>query len=313
MSVQAYRIAFLQTVKEQLFANSDFINASESHDGYASDNKTVKVPQAGTTPDITLNRSVWPMMAEERQDDTLSYDLIKFDTGLIKIQDIEDMWLSYDKRASVLRSYTDKLNQQIGDRAMYQWAEDFVADSKTFIPTSGTLYAAAGIGPNGTTGNRRGLTLNDLAAAKGKISADNLNVTGGKLHCLVPAQVWQRFLQDNPTSLSSFYMGSPNLLTGSVAKVLDINIYERSYTQTYTNAATPIRNATGAAVAVTDVYGILVWHQDCVARAKTPINLFLETQRADYQGAIMSADIMFEAVKSRSDYKGVSTIVQASA
>lgn len=304
---QVYKTAFLTTVQEQLFAKNEFILASVNDDPYVT-NKTVERPQAGSTPDITVDRANYPMPVETRIDDKLSYNLHKYDTGAILIEDIEKIWLSYDKRASIIKSYMDKLNARLGDRAIEAWSQTFSAAPA--VKTTGT--SATGIAPiGGGTGARLGLALADFFTATGLIVSDDFEANDGMINALIPANIYYNFIANNKELLNSQYMGTANLPTGAVSKIAGVNIFLRSKTINYSNASTPVRNAIGAAPAATDVQGILFWHKDAVCKAKSAIKIFADEDEATYQGSIISAQVLFEAELTRLDGKGICTIVQA--
>jgi hypothetical protein len=301
---------WVNDIKEKLFAGVDFVKNSQSHDEFV-DNKTVHIPQAGTIPAVAKNRAVFPATISQRTDTDNSYDLAEFTTDPILIRDIEEMQVSYNKRQSVLSHHIRTMNDRLGLEALYTWA------GATLYTASGQIVLTTGTGtstiaPPGGTSATKGVLLVDIANAAAKLDEDEVPSTGRFL--VMPSKVYWNFVEVNKAQLLNLdynkNLSNEDISTGIVAKVYNFNIIPRSYTAVYADAATPTLKAVGAATATTDCWGIVGWQQDCVAKALGDIKMYVNEDQAPYYGSIMSAMVMFACAKTRSDGKGIVTIVQ---
>jgi hypothetical protein len=293
-----------QAVAEKLFSDMDYVKNSVSHDNYV-DYKTVHIPQAGALPSVEKDRTVYPAPISERTDTDKEYSLSSFSIDPIRIGDVDELQVAYDKRTSVLDHHIRKLNDRLALEANFQWADP----SQTTYVTTGT--ATANIAPPSATGNRKALTLSDLGNAAAKLDEDN--VSRSNRWCVMPAKVYWSFLEENKGEiLRKDYMNSANLPTGAVNQVYDFNIAIRDFTVTYTAAGA--RKPVGSAAATTDEWGILCYQQDYVARALGSIEVYIEENKAAYYGGLFSSEVLFGATRMYTDVSnqatGVITIKQ---
>ncbi len=84
-------------IQENLYENNEFLSKSTDHSGYVT-NKTVHLPQAGSDPDVEVDREVVPASVTKRTDTDLTYDIHEFTTTPTLVQDFEELQLSYSKR-----------------------------------------------------------------------------------------------------------------------------------------------------------------------------------------------------------------------
>ena len=295
-------IAFTRVIKDKLFAGNEFVRNSTSHDSEVNNDK-VQIPGSGTISAIEEDRSSYPITVETRTDDRVEYDLIEFSTPLIRIPEKDRVELSYDKTASVLRQFTNKLADSVALRALYNWAE-----AAPQVETTGT--AAAGIAPPGGTGNRQPLELVDLANAAAILDGQNVSQMGRYL--IVPSLVYWNFVNNNKAQLLNLdynrTLTNEDIASGIVAKVYGWNIVPRSYTVVYDN--TDALKAVGAATAATDQWGMVGFQMDEVCRALGSIKIYSQLNAPEYQADLYSATIRFGSAKMRSDGVGVVTIRQ---
>jgi len=290
-------------IEEKLFANNEFIMSSVSHDAFV-DNKTVHVPQAGSLPSVSVNRSSFPATISQRTDTDLTYDLINFTSDPILIRDLDALQVNYDKRMSVTSQQINKMNDRLGLEFLYR-----AAQATASVTTTGT--AAASLNSPGATGNRNGLILADMASAASKLDGDDVPSQGR--HMVIPYNVYWNFVNAEKASLLNLdYQGGlteADIQSGVVAKIYGFKIYVRSYTVVYDSAGA--KKAIGAATATTDDWGIVGWQEDAVARAKGDIKVFIDEDKPEYYGSVYSNEINFAAKALRSDLKGIVTIQQA--
>ena len=308
---QTVKQAFLKDIQEKLFAGAGFVKESVSHDQWVT-NDVVNIPQSGALPDVVADRSTLPATIKQRTDDNKTYSLIEFSTDPIVLNDTELLRLSYNKRQSVISHHIAKMNDRIALQAMYQWASTgaLLSAGGQIILTSDSTNADATANAPGATGNRNSIALADIAAAAGKLDDDDVPQDGR--YMIIPAKMyWNHLLGHNQSIMSRDYNPDPEALKmGAVKKLYGINIIPRSYTTVYANAATPTLKAVGAATATTDCFGTVVYQRDQVAKALGSIKFFEQKDAPEYYGDIISAKVLFNATKLRTDAKGIATIVQ---
>ena len=313
MATDVRTIAFTKIIKEKLFAGSEFVLKSLSHDAFVND-ITVEIPISGTLPDIVENRTSYPIAVTTRTDTKQTYDLIEFSLGVIKVSEKEQKELSYDKSASIMKQHIDKLNDRIALRAAYNLggAGLLSTGAGNIVLTTGT--ASASIAPPGSVGtlSPKGLMLVDMANAAKKLDKDNLPREGR--YCLMPSDMYWDFVEINKAQLLDIdfnkNLSNGDISDGVVAKVYGFNIMLRPHTLLYANVATPTIKAVGAVAAATDVWAAICWHQNEVSRAKGTPKVYSEIGSPTYQGNLYSATQRFNNSQMRTDGTGIVTIVQ---
>ena len=138
---------WVRDIEEVLFAeNNEFLRASVNHDAFVV-NKTVHVPQAGSLPGATKNRTVFPAPIIDRADTTLDYELDSFSIDPVRIGRIDEVQISYAKRQSVMKQHVNILMDIIAREGIFNWASDTGANQ---VRTSGST--ASDNLPPGATG-----------------------------------------------------------------------------------------------------------------------------------------------------------------
>lgn len=304
---EVLRTTFLTVIQNELFRGAEFLRFATNHDAFVND-KTVEIPQAGTTPDVTIDDGdvSLPLAISKRTDDKRSYNLKNFRTAPIVIERSEELETSYQKAASVIQSDVDKLNETIGDFGANEWSIDPTEFASNIVPTTGSASANCITGD--MTGSRKSLSTKDLSRARSIMGGQNVP-NNDRFYCLMPSNVYWDFLDANENVLDTDFMNRGNLPEGMVAKVHGWHIFNRATTSFYA-AGAGTKNAFGAAVSATDEQGILCWNETTVARALGSVEVFANLGKAELQGDLYSALIRFQATLLRNDGKGVVTIVQ---
>ena len=299
---QVVTTAFTKVIKEKLFAGAEFVKTAFSHDAFVND-KTVEIPTAGTLPDVEEDRSSYPIAVTERTDDKVSYNLIEFSLGAIRLPEKEMKELSYDKAASIVAHHMRKLNNRIALRALYNWAQATPPIVTSGVATTGGL-------PPGATGSRQPLMMVDIADAAAKLDAEN--VAEENRYLIIPSNVYWNFVEANKAYLVSLdynkNLTNGDIANGIVSKIYGFNIIKRAYTCVYDGS--DVLKAVGAATAATDQWGIIGYQADEVCRALGSVKVYLNKDDALYQGDLYSATVRFNAQQMRGGNIGVVTILQ---
>ena len=297
---------WVQDIQENLFMQSVFVPMSVSHDSYVV-NKTVHVPQAGSNPSVSVDRSSVPATISTRTDSDNSYNLNEYSTDPILIKNLDELQISYDKRNSVIGQHIMTLSETVGNYVAYKWS---IASGTGVYNTTGSASATA-LAPS-ATGTRKAVTLQDIATIAAKLDKDNMPRTGRKL--LMPVDMfWQLFTISEVVRASYNGFQVNALATGVVAQLFGFDIMIRPSVVVYDNSFDI--KAVGAAGATTDNLGCLAWHTSAVAKALGSIDLFADSGdngkgKPEYYGIILSALVMLGASKLRSDNKGIAMLVQ---
>lgn len=288
---------FSNDLAKQLFPSGNFLSYAKNDDAYVNNN-SVELPNSGTLPAVTVNRSSFPATATQRTDTAGQYILAEFSTAPTNFQFSEGLMIAYNKRADLLEQHVKMINQKGEETALYNWA----ATGITVVPTTGSARATSS--PS-ATGTRKALTAADVIKAINVLNQQDVPVEGRKI--IVPADMYGDMLAiDNFVRADSF--GTPNIPTGLIGRVYGCDVFMRSSVTVYTGTTIKAQGAAGAAA---DNQGAIVWHPDFVRRAKGASKVLLRMDDPLYYGDVLSAVARFGAVRARLDNKGVVAIVEA--
>ena len=150
---------WIDDIVENFFPDNSFISRSVDHSSYVN-NHTVHIPQAGSAPSVTKNRSEFPASIGTRSDSELTYDLDIYDVPPLRVQHLADVELSYDKRQSMLKQSKETLQNFVHMDILKTW----VPSSPTTVVTTGS--AAAAHVHSTATGNRKAMTRAEVEKTK---------------------------------------------------------------------------------------------------------------------------------------------------
>jgi hypothetical protein len=293
-------------IEGNLFKNNEFLLASTDAGQYVLQGKVVHIPQAGGLPSIVKNRSSLPATVVQRGDTDVTYTLDEFTTDPILIPNAETFELSYNKRESVLSEYESSLRQTVADNLLIDWC-----------PTGGsglvtrTTGASTATHLDGTTGNRKKLSVTDLKNAQLQLNKQNVPMEGR--YALLSADMFQQLTDDMSATQYRDFSAAYDVKDGVLGRLFGFNIMMRGGVATYTNDTVPVVNPYGASANVDDNDGVLCWQIGAVERALGQISFFERIGDPTYYGDIYSVSVRMGARKRRSDAKGIIAIVQAAA
>lgn len=288
-------------IAAQLFRDNTFLRRSKNDDAFV-DNRTVHLPQSGAKPNVERARAILPAVITQRTDTIVDYDLIEFTSDPTLITDIDEIEVSYDKRASVLGDHSMQINDSIADYLAYAWAPSLASN---IISTTGSTSRAASA--PGATGTRKILTKADVLSAKVFMDRNDIPLDGRFL--LLNADMYNDLLQDS-TLLNRDYMTTPNLETGSVGRLFGFEIYVRSLVGRYGTGSVTPKDPTAANATTDNAYG-LAWQQNFVRAAKGGVKVYADENKPEYYGSIFSAMSRAGGSKAYSNQRGVCALVEA--
>lgn len=289
-------------IKEQLFPTNTFIGQCVREDELVS-NKRVHHAEAGELPEVTIGAITLPATITKREDIDLSYEVVPFRTKPTRIENIEEIEVNYNLRQSVINGHTRQLNRKMMDYFPYLWAPNVAAN---ILDTSGANRQASG---PGVTGERKAFTKNDILEIKTQMDATDIPMEGRFI--LLTPQMLADLLRD-PQLLSSDYIQTPNLVTGSVGRIFGFEIYMRSFVGRYAAGSTDPK-AIGAANAADDNAFALAWQRDQVRAALGTTKIFYNDDEPTLYGSVFSTESRAGGNRGFENWDGVYAIREKAA
>lgn len=291
---------FSKELQENLFPNNEFYKQSKLDGGIDVKAKTVEVPQAGSTPTVTKNATVFPLTIGTRTDDVLTYSVDLYNTEPIHIQDVNEMVINYSKRSDVIKDHARTLNTRIADEMAYSWAP---TAGSNIIVTTGTADGTA-LAP-GATGTRKVITYDDIVSLAMMFDIDDIDMSARNL--LVDTRLYAQLLKIDQFINFDYFNRKPTV-DGQVGEIFGMKVFKRSKS-TYFDVSN-VKKAVGAAGAASDNLAILAWADNCVRRAEGNVKMYADMDKPEYLGSIFNASVRAGATIGRTDSKGVYALVQ---
>jgi len=294
---------WINDIVANLFMQNPHLNAAYNADGFVYEGKVVHIPNAGTKPLTTKNRSTYPGTVITRTDVDITFSLDEFSSDPIKIANADKYELSYDKRASVMGAQYNSIAEAIGTWFFYYWAPTVLAQMARCTGTT----AAATVG----TGVRNILMLADIQNMQKLFNKQN--IPQADRFAQLDADLYNQLLnQLNATTYRDF-SAAMNLEAGVVGKLFGFTfLAPRSTVLVYDNSTTPIPyDPTQTPVAATANAAGLFWHKDSVIRALGHNDFFENLNDPLYYGDVYSTLVRAGGRIRRNDGAGVAVLVQA--
>lgn len=293
---------FTRQIKENLYPANEFYKNSIDHSMFVNGNK-VNVPQSGSDPTLIVDPVSFPLPVESSEETALEYEIHTHATKPTHITDDEELVVSYEKRAHVLRKHINTINTSVADWMLYDWSG---VDSTSMVRTSGA--DGSSLAP-GATGTRKKITYANLLAVSTLMDTQDIPADGR--FGVIPAHMYNELL-DIDRFIDYDKRGKADLIAqGFIGEIFGIKLYKRSRAGIWTNAGTPVLKAPGAATATSDNMAALFWHKDSVARAEGGVKVYLNPDKAEYLGGLFNARVRAGGHIDREDKKGVVALIQA--
>ena len=292
-------------IEGNLFKNNEFLLASTDASQYVLMGKVVHIPQAGALPNIVKNRAFTgsPIIATQRTDTDVTYALDEYTSDPIQIPNADTIELSYSKRESVLMEHEAALRQTIADIMIINWCPS-VAGS--IIRTTGEDTDTH---LTGTTGTRKKMVTKDVKNAQKVMNKQNFPMEGR--YALLSADMYSQLQDDMTQTQYRDFSSAMDEKTGVIGKLFGFTFYQRSAVASYTNDATPVVNAFGAAANVDDNDIALFWQVSAVERAVGATKFYQDQNNPLYFGDIYSMLQRMGGRKRRTNQEGIVALVQA--
>jgi len=287
---------FARDLVEKLYPQNSFITQSVNDTSFVNGDEVV-LPHAGALPTVKQDRT-GKGTAVKRDDTFIKYTLHEFTTDPNWIQFSEKLLANYDKRASILYNHRMVLEDTLARFIASQWAK---ADITNPSKTTGTSRA-----PSAGKGNAKALTLEDLLSIQERMNKDDIPQEGR--FALITASMLRDLLKIKEVQSLDFNNKKP-LVNGSVGSFLGITFYIRSSANVFTKTGATVRGINDT-VQDTDTAGALFWHRAFVRKAQGSVKVFLENDKVEYYGDLMSCLVRCGATQSRKDGKGVYNLIE---
>lgn len=287
-------------IMENFYADNPHLAVAANVSGDVLNGKVVHIPQAGTASGGEKNRTVFPAGIVTRGDTEVTYALDDFTTNPVRIPNIEQYELSYDKRKSILDNDRNFMSEFIGTDIFYKWANGLTGAN--LIRTTGSNIDATA---PGATGSRKAFTRNELKKARAVISNSMKVVRTDSLYCFMPLSM----IDSLSAELDKvFYLTDEEKRLGIVGKLDGFNIVPIT-TRLVADAAGAIK-AVGAVAAATDNEVAVCISKDAVEFALGSMEVFSDEKNPVYFSDIFSFQQRYGGRRRRSDNAGVVNIVQ---
>lgn len=290
-------------IVEALYAANPHLALAVNADEYVLAGKVVHLPQAGASPAVTRNRSIYPAVAVRRTDTEVTYTLDEYSSDPVHITNAESIEASYPKRDSVLKDTKNALSEAVGIDMLYKW----VPTGVTILRTSGTSYAeiiAAHL--DSATGYRRAITRADVKKAAKQFN--KWGIPAADRYIMLDAEMYDQFTSSLTANEHRDFITGLDPATGMVGKLDSFSFLMRPEVIRLLGDAAVEPGTAGAA---THCAGAIAWHKDMVERALGEVKFFEDVDSALNYGDIYSALVRMGGRSRRADKKGVLVIGQA--
>ena len=285
-----------------LYKDNEFLTRATNADQYVLAGKVVHIPNANAASGAVKNRSSLPASVTKRTDIDVVYALDEYTSNPILVPNLDEIQLSYDKRESVMSEDMSAIKQLVAEWMLRNWAPTTAAQ---FLRTTGAAVTGAA---DSATGNRKGLTKEDVRKARTLLNKQNIPKAGRV--ALIPSDQMD-FLLSDADLLKRDYAQEIDMKGGVITRLFGFDLLERSSTLVYTNASTPVVKDPGDAGAAADNQAALFWHPSAVERALGTVDVFERLGDPTYFGDIFSFLLMAGGRQRRNDGKGIVAVIEA--
>jgi hypothetical protein len=282
---------WIDKLKENFWADATaFLKGVDDWSEWVEFN-TINFTVMGTDPVVLKNNAVWPIVAVQRTDTNSTVVLDTYDTTTTRVRNVEEIEAAVDKLASAIKQHKSKLQLDIQNEAIWNYAPASNAVGTPVVQTTGaTRSITVKGGTLSTVGNR--CLIADLANLQEQF--DNLDYPeDGRVLVLCPTH--RRDLMEQDVTLFKQFS---NLKKGEFLDIFGFRVTAYSTTPTFTKT-TYVKKAFGtAADLVNDVPSSVAFLEGEVMKAMGTVEMFYKEkginpeQRADEIGFQMRAKLV---------------------
>lgn len=313
-SIGKYALMAVQTevwenmIAENLFKDYAWVKRAKDRSFFVLDNAVVHIPQAGSKPAASKNRSLFPLPVVKRNDSDVTYPIDEISTDATHIPDADKIELSYDKTSSTVKDHFGVLSETTSRDILDRWYPSLAAN---IVRTTG---AATAVYLTGQTGNRKKYMVADVATAKTALILATKRESGNR--ALIMTEGSYNQLKSDTVVLDRDTVDSVGGVwsNGDLIKIHGFDIIRTDVTGRYDNTATPVKRTFQDMVdldfAATDNDVMLLVDFNFVHFALGDTKFFENKDDATYQGDVYSALVRVGGRLERNDQVGVIAIIQ---
>jgi hypothetical protein len=292
---------WINEINENFYKGLEVIAMAGTDDKAFINGEKVNIRNAGTPPDVTKGNRTYPVQITSRADDTLVYDLVNYEMGPLRVDNVDQIQTNPD----LIKSY---VNDLIGNQSFRAARETLIGwyhfTAGKHVVTTGGNFARHAPGADAAA-TYKGLTGKDLRAAASIMNKQV--VPYADRFCIVDSAMFGQLIDDlgyNNTRLE--VVSGLQMILDTVYGFKVIEMPEVVFAQT---------NGTvrefGNAGASTDKAVALCVQKRCVSHAWTPTEVKIDTEAVGYFAkAIIEAWKYGGAKYRRTDKFGVVPIIQ---
>lgn len=297
---------FSSDLQKVLWPDNSFYNGAQVDEaGWESD--SVEIPQdEDGEAEVVVNATQLPLPVSIEEDKKLSYSADELVTKPTIVTWSNQLLTSYDKRAAKLDKHRSSLEKQIAERIMYAWSP-----TKTEFIRQTTGVATRAASAAGATGTRKVAVEADFRWLAERFDRLDIPDDGKRRLVVDPGMkqdVWDVMkAYGQGTDLNNFLRGF-----GKLGYLFSFEVYLRSTTQRYTEAALPVKKAVGSANATTDNLASIAFHLRHVRYTKSPVQVWMDPYpKPELKGGMsMNCGVRSGGTISRLSEKGVLALVE---
>lgn len=294
------REMWLKKLQENFFPDNSFVSKSIDDSAFVTAHR-VHIPNAGAPSKVEKDRSVFPASIGTREDHEVTYDLHIFSVDPIRVHDMTDVELSYDKRQSIIINNRAELQRVAHNDILEQWGKGY---SKV-VRTSGSLDPAHTY--SGATGKRKRVTASDVLNLKTLFDKQLVPEEGRYL--LLDVDMYNAFLDGLAEGNKQAFLASADAQRGVLGRLYGFGIMSRAQVLRVKSDAETILFGKEAHEP-TELAAGLAWQESCVSRAMGEMNLYLEEKSPVFYGDILSLDQRAGGGHRRFDKAGIALLVE---
>lgn len=311
---------FLKDFQRNLYSENSFWKRAKSDSG-ADENNTIEIPQSDTPISSTFGTiqagqanldNAASLVPKVRLNTKKTYGIETFGTDPVALQLTDLDTISYNKRQELFLEHQEVIDQDVADYAAIQYAQD-TANAALIAKSTGA--GRTNIVTGGLVGSVKSFTKNDIINVKRLFNRMNLRKIVGKMYALVTPEQYDDLLKI-PEFIDYDKTGRTSKLEqGIVGTLLGFEFLQPRHNEALNanvvyNPATNAKTVFGAALTATETSAAIFWHSGMVRYSAGKGKLYQDKANPIYKSDIMSADARFGATKSRTDGRGVVSLVE---
>jgi len=267
------REIWIGEMANRFFDNDDFLQDGKDWTPWV-DNDAINLSEIGASPNVVINRTVYPVPATTRTDVPIRLPLTNYSTDSTIHRNIDQIALAADKRKSIIDDHKAVLQEKVSDHGIFNIAPTVNSADTPVFKTSGAISA--------DTGNK---ILQSSEISKMNKLFDNKKYPQKGRTLVVPPNMFWEFVETNPTiKAQAERNGQGGTGTGMWVEWMGFVIRPRVTTALY-NKNTLAKNSWGAVPTANDKEAAIAYVKGVsFGKAMGTTEMFAKVKDPDQQG-----------------------------